>query len=156
MAAILERLAGRAPVELPAMRIPLAATREMPITFARGFPANSSGTQLGAQCTPLPAEARAVTGLRGNLNVPGTLLVVVWLSMTRGVPNNDRGAFGHMGVDGIPPPVFAPRTVVSLTLDLPPAPVCLNYLYRTDFICVNCQFDVRYVVQYRVRDIPPF
>jgi len=114
MAAIMQRLVGRSIPELPAMRIPFTTTREMSVTLQKGLPANTSRTELGAQCSPLPTEARAVTGVRGNLSVPGTLLVVVWLSMTRGVASNDRGAFGHMGVDGIPPPVCADDRVPHL------------------------------------------
>jgi hypothetical protein len=69
---------------------------------------------------------------------------------------DDPGAFGHMGMDGRPSlfPAIPTRRTVSAMVELPPEPVCVNYLFRSDWICISCGFDVRYTLQYRMRAVP--
>ena len=154
---IVQRLASSSVPDLQPLRIPLVAPVELSVSLRRGFPANNSGQELGVQCSSPPAGSRAITEVRGNLSA-GDVLVVVWLSLSRGVEANHPAAFGHLGFDGAwIPPRITPRTRISAAgLELSPEPVCMNFSYQTELICFACRFEVLYVIQYRVLSIPPF
>jgi hypothetical protein len=149
---LLDGLAGRPVAELPRLRTPMTGSSEVPLQFDKGVSAGSSGTELGVVCTTPPARARAITAVRGNLNVPGNLLAATWLSLRRGVEGNSQEAFGLLYHDNrFQPELRDRRLSVSVgTLDGPPEPVCLNYTYRTPTVCMNCRFQVKYAVEYRV------
>ncbi len=159
-ASVVQRLVGplsnQSIQELPAMRIPFLSTQETPLSLQKGFPASSSGTELGAQCLPPPARARVVSGVRGSLRI-GDVLAVVWLSLGRGVEASHPGAFAGLGADGawFPPRIPTRTQVVARSLDYPPEPVCVNYSYQASLlICLSCRFEVAYVIEYRILSVP--
>lgn len=51
VAKLVDQIAGRPIPELPALRIPLLVSQEVPLAVQKGFPASSTGTELGAPCT---------------------------------------------------------------------------------------------------------
>lgn len=155
VSAMLNTLAGRPVAELSKLRTPMVGPREVPLEIEKGLSASQGGTELGVSCTIPPAGARGITAVRGSLSVPGNLLAITWLSFRRGVEIADQGAFAHLLYDNRVDPQYRERRLSFATgnLDGPPEPVCLNYSYRTEFLCITCMFSAKYVVEYRVRSV---
>jgi len=157
LAGLLSRVLGT-PGGLPALQPPFLATRDQPLTVRKGFPASSSGMELGAQCTSPPQRARAITGVRGTLRI-GDVLAIVWLSLGQGAEYGQPNTFAVLRADGAWfPPRFVPTTRVELrNMNVPAQTVCANFRYEASvLICFACSFEANYVIEYRVFAAPGF
>lgn len=149
---MLDVLSVQAVAELPKLQLPLTRPREIELKASKSLSAGAVGTELGVACTSPPPFARAITAVSGNLNVPGNLMAITWLSLREGAQANDRGAFGHLYADRRFNPDFTEKRF-SFSVDnlnLPPVPVCSNYTYRSPTLCINCLFGARYSILYKV------
>ncbi|MDR7416926.1 MAG: serine protease [Armatimonadota bacterium] len=157
LAQLLSRLSD-SPTSLAALQPPFLATREQAVTVRKGFPASSSGTELGAQCVSPPRRARSITGVLGSLKI-GDVLAIVWLSLRQGVEANHPHAFAHLGADRAwLPPRIPERTRLQLrNLAYPAEVVCVNFTYQASmWVCFLCSFEASYVLEYRVFSAPGF
>ena len=154
---LLATVSGKSVAELPALRLPFVGSLKVPFDVSGGSTANSRGEKIAAACLDPPPGARAITGLEGNLSVPGNLTVIVWLSLGHGLEGADPQAFGHLFGCGSISCAYFSQQRYSVTLGnvtLPPEKVCASYSYRAPVICFSCDFLARYLVQYKVRAIP--
>jgi hypothetical protein len=104
-----------------------------------------------------PPGARSITGLTGSLNIPGNLTAIVWLSLRHGVEAADPQTFGQLYGCGSRSCAYLAQQRYSIALPdatFPPEKVCGSYAYRAPTICFRCEFQARYIIQYKVRTVP--
>ncbi len=150
---LLESISGRSITELTSYKIPMIVSQEGELSVKKKLLAGTSATEIGSQCLPPPAQAVAIVGLHGSLSVPGRLSIIVWLSFEKGAASGSSEAFGHLYRDLRTGSRF--YSISFPNIDLLPVPVCVNYTYRAKIFCFSCEFEARYVVQYKVRAITP-
>lgn len=151
---MLDSLIGQPIAALARLRLPLIRPVEVELRAGKTMSANAQGTEVGVACIAPPPTGRSITAVRGNLDIPGNVMAIVWLSLREGVASfNDPRAFGHLFADRrVNSYEFTERrTAISLTdLNLPAEQICASQTFKSPGICVNCRFEARYMITYKV------
>ena len=133
-------------------RLPLPLTSSKEVTLGHSGSGIGPGTheeREGSACVDPPPHAAVLAEVRVALDVQRPLHMLAWLSWERGIPPEDPNKFAQID-DTVPSQLIRP-----LTLEAPPATVCLNYLvYNNGGGGANRTFGVTYTLVYQVFDVP--
>ncbi|HYM68811.1 MAG TPA: S1C family serine protease [bacterium] len=133
-------------------RLPLPLTSSKEVTLGHSGSGIAPGTheeREGSACVDPPPRAAVLAEVRVEMDVQRPLHMLAWLSWERGIPPEDPNKFAQID-DTVPRQLIRP-----LTMEAPPATVCLNYLaYNNDGGGANRTFSVSYTLVYRVFDVP--
>lgn len=144
--ALIARGAGAPPLPLP-----LTAPAQLVLAHAgHDLGPHEHEEKEGAVCLAPPPHAAALTGIKVEMTVQKPLHMVAWLSWEQGLPLGGPDTFGQID-DSVSPQLAVPFT----NLDLPPRPVCLNYLAWNDTLTpAGRTFAVTYTLGFRVFTVP--
>lgn len=133
-------------------RLPLPLTSSKEVTLGHSGSGIGPGTheeREGSACVDPPLRAAVLAEVRVDMDVQRPLHMLAWLSWERGIPPEDPNKFAQID-DTVPRQLIRP-----LTVDAPPATVCLNYLvYNNGGGGANRSFGVTYTLVYQVFDVP--